>query len=70
MQNHNNYDESVPVEQAREKLHDLLITFRKDGLKLDNPQASALFETSAEVLAGLERAFEHYATKSDLTVRI
>lgn len=64
MQN-NLYDNRAPVEQARKKLHDLLISFRKDGLRLDNPQASALFETSAEVLAGLERAFEHYTTRSE-----
>lgn len=64
MQNHKLYDESAAVEQARERLHDLLVSFRKDGLKLDNPQVSALFETSAEVLAGLERAFEYYALRS------
>jgi hypothetical protein len=59
------FDEgSLPVEQARQRLHDLLVHFRKDGLKLRNPQASALFSASAEVLAGLERAFEQYASST------
>jgi hypothetical protein len=35
---------------------------REDVAKVDEPKAQALFETTAEVLGGLKRAFEHYAS--------
>jgi hypothetical protein len=33
---------------------------RKDVAKVGDPKAQALFETTAEVLAGLKKAFEHF----------
>ena len=33
---------------------------RKDVGKVSDPKAKALFETTAEVLAGLKKAYEHY----------
>lgn len=33
---------------------------RKDVAKVNDPKAQALFETTAEVLGGLKKAFEHF----------
>lgn len=44
--------------QAR--LADLAEHLREDVTKVDEPQAKALFETSAEVLLGLRNAFLDY----------
>lgn len=65
MDTKNSKEASKSVKQAQEKLHKLLTHFREDSVKLESPQASALFETTAEVLAGLERAFKHYAAGSE-----
>lgn len=46
-------------------LGDLVAHLREDVRKVDDPRAQALFETSAEVLSGLARAYEHYEAKSE-----
>ena len=46
-------------------MEELINHLREDVNKVDDPQAKALFEVSAEVLQGLQRAFEHYETKSE-----
>jgi hypothetical protein len=38
---------------------------REDVRKVDDPRAQALFETTAEVLTGLETAYEHFENKSE-----
>ncbi len=38
---------------------------REDVEKLNDPQAKALFEVSAEVIDGLEKAFEDYERKNE-----
>ena len=38
---------------------------REDIEKLDEPQLKAMFETSAEVLGGLEKAFKDYEQKNE-----
>lgn len=53
-------------QQARQRLQNLIDHLREDIGKIEEPQALALFETSAEVLTGLLRAFEHYERKSEL----
>jgi len=53
------------TQQIRERLQDLIDHLREDIGKVDEPQALALFETSAEVLGGLQRAFEHYEEKNE-----
>ena len=53
------------VKQVRETLSELHDHLSKDGKKIEDPQGAALFETAAEVIAGLGRAFEHYAQKSE-----
>ncbi len=53
------------TQQARQRLQNLIDHLREDIEKVDEPQAKALFETSAEVLIGLVRAMEHYERKSE-----
>jgi hypothetical protein len=44
----------------REKLDDVIRLAREDVVKVDEPKAQALFETTAEVLIGLRTAYEDY----------
>ncbi len=46
-------------------IDDLITHLRSDVDKIEEPQAKALFEVSAEVLGGLQKAFEHYESKSE-----
>jgi hypothetical protein len=43
----------------------LIEHLREDVTKVDDPAAKALFETSAEVLIGLEKAFTDYEEKNE-----
>lgn len=47
-------------ENLRTGLQDMSNHLRKDILKVEDPKAKALFETSAEVLNGLITTFRHY----------
>ncbi len=38
---------------------------RQDVAKVTDPKAQALFETTAEVLGGLKRAYEHFEQGSE-----
>ncbi len=42
---------------------------REDIEKVDEPQLKAMFETSAEVIGGLEKAFRDYEQKNDTAWR-
>ena len=42
---------------------------REDTGKFDEPKAQALFETSAEVLQGLRKAFDHYESGAEPAMR-
>ncbi|MDX9863400.1 MAG: hypothetical protein RBT34_01205 [Anaerolineaceae bacterium] len=53
------------TQKVKAKFEDLIHHLRTDLEKIDDPQAKALFETSAEVLAGLNNAFEHYEEKTE-----
>ena len=46
-------------------LQELIEHLRQDIKRVDEPKAQALFETSAEVLKGLQQAFAHYEKKSE-----
>lgn len=48
------------VENVLAQLHELVLHLRRDIDKISEPRARTLFETSAEVLDGLERAFLNY----------
>lgn len=53
-------DLAYHVDRIREELTNLIDHLRDDNLKVKDPQAKALFETSAEVVEGLRNAFDHY----------
>ncbi|MBF9252178.1 hypothetical protein I2I11_02625 [Pontibacter sp. 172403-2] len=58
-----NLQTSDPKEHARNVgsgLQELIDHLRKDIGQLEEPKAQALFETSAEVLGGLAKAFSDY----------
>lgn len=42
---------------------------REDTQKFDKPRAQAMFETAAEVLIGLRKAFEDYKNGSERALR-
>jgi hypothetical protein len=48
------------TENVHRKLRELVGHLREDIGKVHEPKAQALFETSAEVLSGLMKAYEHY----------
>jgi hypothetical protein len=48
------------VDNVRRALDELVDHLRRDVEKVNEPRAKALFETTAEVLLGLRKAFEHY----------
>jgi hypothetical protein len=43
----------------------LINHLRSDIEKIDDPRAKAMFETSAEVLGGLQKAFRDYEQKNE-----
>lgn len=46
-------------------LEELIHHLRDDVGDVADPRAEALFETSAEVLGGLRKAYEHFEAKSE-----
>ncbi len=49
----------------KQMLADVSRHMREDVEKVSDPRAQALFETSAEVLDGLEKAFDDYDEKAE-----
>jgi hypothetical protein len=58
----NSLDHIKNIQSEFEKLIDHL---RKDITTIKEPRAKALFETSAEVLRGLSKAFSDYTEKNE-----
>ena len=50
-------------------MQELINLLREDIDKVHDPQARALFETSAEVIQGLQRAFEQYDIRTEKVLR-
>jgi len=50
------------IQSGIEEISDHL---RKDISKVEDPRAKALFETSAEVLDGLTKAFSHFQQENE-----
>ena len=50
---------------VRKEFRTLIDHLRDDIEKIDDPKAQALFGTAAEVISGLDTAFEHYEGKSE-----
>lgn len=53
------------TQKMQKALHDIRNHLREDIQKVDEPQLKAMFETSAEVLGGLEKAFKDYEQKNE-----
>lgn len=58
-------DPRYHIQKIGHMMQDVIDHLRDDVDKVEDPQAKALFETSAEVLQGLQRAFEHFETQSE-----
>lgn len=58
-------DPKAHTQNFRSGLQEMVDHLRKDISKVDEPQAKALFETSAEVINGLITAFKHYEEKNE-----
>lgn len=53
------------TQKMQKALQDIRNHLRDDIQKVDEPQLKAMFETSAEVLGGLEKAFRDYEQKNE-----
>lgn len=53
------------VQKMSGRLQELVKHLRSDIEKIDEPRAKAMFETSAEVLIGLQKAFHDYEQKNE-----
>ncbi len=53
------------TQKMQKALHEIRNHLREDIGKVDEPQLKAMFETSAEVLGGLEKAFKDYEQKNE-----
>jgi hypothetical protein len=64
----NRSDSSNPLEHTskiKEEIASLTDHLRDDIEKVEDPSAKALFEVSAEVLQGLQKAFTDYEKKNE-----
>jgi len=57
------------TQKMAQRLQDTITHLREDVKKVDEPQLKAMFETSAEVLGGLVKAFKDYEQKNELAWR-
>ena len=63
------YDEKDPRHQTvklKQMLNDTATHAREDVSKVSDPKARALFETTAEVLNGLVKAFDDFEGKREV----
>ena len=61
----NNGDPKHHVQKMEQRLQEIQNHLREDILKVDDPQFKAMFETAAEVLGGLTKAFRDYQQRSE-----
>ena len=62
------YEESDPrhhTAKLKQMLTGVINHAREDINKISDPKAAALFETTAEVLIGLRKAYEDYEQKNE-----
>jgi hypothetical protein len=57
------------TKKMKSRLQETVTHLREDVQKVDEPQLKAMFETSAEVLNGLIKAFSDYEQKSEAAWR-
>lgn len=58
-------DPRAHTANVRNEFRELIDHLRGDIKKIDEPKAQALFETTAEVISGLDTAFKHYEEKRE-----
>ena len=58
------------TQKIKARMGQLIEHLREDVGKVTEPKAQALFETSAEVLIGLVKAFDDYENKTEAAWRI
>ncbi len=64
-----NGDPRHHTQKMAKRLQDTIAHLREDVKKVDEPQLKAMFETSAEVLGGLVKAFKDYEQKNEAAWR-
>ena len=57
------------TQKMKKRLEETVTHLRRDIDKVDEPQLAAMFETSAEVLNGLIKAFDDYEKKNEAAWR-
>ena len=57
------------TQKMKKRLEEIVTHLRQDIGKVDEPQLAAMFETSAEVLGGLIKAFGDYEKKNEAAWR-
>ena len=57
------------TQKMKKRLQETVTHLRQDIDKLGEPQLAAMFETAAEVLGGLIKAFDDYEKKNESTWR-
>jgi hypothetical protein len=57
------------TQQMKKRLQENVTHLRQDIDKVGEPQLAAMFETSAEVLSGLIKAFDDYEKKNEAAWR-
>jgi cytoplasmic iron level regulating protein YaaA (DUF328/UPF0246 family) len=57
------------TQKMQRRLTETIEHLRQDVEKVDEPQLKAMFETSAEVLGGLVKAFRDYEQKNEAAWR-
>lgn len=65
MENKNTSDPLEHTANIKKEFRLLIDHLREDVKKVEDPAAKALFETSAEVIIGLEKAFSDYESKNE-----
>lgn len=65
MKSLNTNDPLAHTANIKNEFRALIDHLRDDVTKVNDPAAKALFETSAEVLTGLEKAFSDYESKNE-----
>ena len=53
------------TQRMKKRLEETVTHLRQDIGKVDEPKLAAMFETSAEVLSGLIKAFDDYEKKNE-----
>lgn len=69
IENMKSKDPNVHAKNIAKHLHALKDHCRSDISEVQDPKAQALFETAAEVLGGLEKAFVDFCEKKEKAFR-